>query len=202
MEQVSITNQQARRFILAHQGLWPPHAKMGKTGILDFIRRVGCIQFDPLDIVGQNPVLVLQSRIADFQAVMLQELLYHDRQLLDGWDKNMSIYPVEDWPYFSRHRKNALGSSKKSEEAIQPVLTQVRQAIEERGPLSSIDLEFDQTVDWSWAPTRLARAALEYMFFSGELVIHHRIHTRKVYDLTSRHIPPTGTAGRTCPQWD
>jgi hypothetical protein len=30
---------------------------------------------------------------------------------------------------------------------------------------------------------------LEGLCFSGELVIHHRVHTRKVYDLASRHIP-------------
>jgi hypothetical protein len=68
-------------------------------------------------------------------------------------------------------------------------LPQVRQALGERGPLSSIDLDFNQTVDWSWAPTRLARAALESMYWGGELVVHHKVNTRKVYDLTSRHLP-------------
>jgi uncharacterized protein YcaQ len=56
---------------------------------------VGCIQFDPLDIVGHNSELVLQARVADFQPAMLQDLLYRDRKLVDGWDKVMSIYHVE-----------------------------------------------------------------------------------------------------------
>jgi uncharacterized protein YcaQ len=186
---VELTKEQARRFILAHQGLWPPHELKGKGDVLGFVRRVGCIQFDPLNIVGRNPELVLQARVSDFEPAMLEELLYADRKLLDGWDKNMSIYCVEDWPCFRRRREGARRRPGRSPEAVASVLPQVRQEIEARGPLSSIDLDFGRTVDWSWAPTRLARAALESMYWWGELVIHHKVNTRKVYDLTTRHIP-------------
>lgn len=189
MDKLTITKQQARRFILAHQGLWPPYELEGKPGVLDYIRRVGCIQFDPLNIVGHNPELVLQARVADFYPVMLQELLYKDRRLVDGWDKMMSIYCVQDWPYFQRRRESARRNPGKSPGPVESILPQVRRAIEEQGPLSSIDLDFDQTVDWSWAPTRLARAALESMHSWGELIVHHKVHTRKVYDFASRHIP-------------
>ncbi len=186
---LTLTNQQARRFILSHQGLWPPYQLQGKANALDYVRRVGCIQFDPLNIVGRNPELVLQTRVSDFRPEMLQELLYDDRKLLDGWDKNMSIYCVEDWPYFRRRRERARRNPGKSPEPVRAILPQVRQALEERGPLSSIDLDFGQTVDWSWAPTRLARAALESMYFWGELIIHHKVNTRKVYDFARHHIP-------------
>ena len=189
MGTLTITKKQARRFILAHQGLWPPNKLKGKAGVLEYIHRVGCIQFDPLNIVGRNPELVLQARVSGFQPVMLQELLYKDRKLLDGWDKNMSIYSMEDWPYFHRRREAATRNPGRSPEPVRSILPQVRQALEERGPLSSLDLDFNQTVDWSWAPTRLARAALESMYWGGELVIHHKVNTRKVYDLTSRHLP-------------
>jgi uncharacterized protein YcaQ len=189
MTTLTLTKQQARRFMLAHQGLWPPYAAQGKAGALDYIQRVGCIQFDPLNIVGRNPELVLQARIADFRPAMLEELLYADRRLLDGWDKNMSIYGVEDWPCFHRYREGVRRYYGDPSRPATSILPQVRQVIEERGPLSSIDLEFNQTVDWSWAPTRLARAALESMYSWGELIIHHKVNTRKVYDFASRHIP-------------
>jgi uncharacterized protein YcaQ len=184
-----LTKQQARRFILAYQGLWPPYTFEGKSGVLDFVHRVGCIQFDPLNIVGRNPELVLQARVADFCPAMLEELLYEDRKLVDGWDKVMSIYCVEDWPYFRRRREEAWRYYGDSSRPATSVLPQVREAIEERGPLSSIDLDFGQTVDWSWAPTRLARAALESMYSWGELIVHHKVNTRKVYDFARRHIP-------------
>jgi hypothetical protein len=156
---------------------------------MTIIRRLGCIQFDPLDVVGRNPELVLQSRVRDFRPEMLNELLYDDRRLVDGWDHNMAIYPVEDWPYFRRQRERVRDNPGKSAEAVESVLPQVRAAIEERAPLSSLDLDFDRTVDWSWAPTRLARAALDSMYGWGELIVHHKVHTRKVYDFAHRHIP-------------
>ena len=116
-----ITKAHARRFLLAYQGLWPPDAFQGKPGILDYIRRVGCIQFDPLNIAGHNPELVLQARVEGFRPAMLKELLYEERKLIDGWDKMMSIYCVEDWPYFRRWREAARRSSGNSAEAIRSV---------------------------------------------------------------------------------
>lgn len=189
MERITLTKQEARRFLLAHQHLWPPYALEGKSGIVQYIRHVGCIQFDPLNIVGHNHDLTLQARIADFRPAMMQELLYADRQLLDGWDKNMSIYHVEDWPYFQRYREQNRKQPRRSGEQVEAALHAVRRALEERGPLSSLDLEMNQTVDWWWAPTTLARAALESMYLWGELVIHHKVHTRRVYDFASRHLP-------------
>ena len=187
---LKITKQQARRFILAYQGLGHSFEFSGNQGILEFIRRVGCIQFDSLNIVGRNPELVLQARIPDFNPAMLHDLLYKDRLLLDGLDKEMSIYRVEDWPYFRRHREVALKRFGNDNRPIVPFLPRVRQEINKRGPLSSIDLEFDQLVDWPWAPTRLSRAALESMYLWGELIIHHKVNTRKVYDFSQNHIPP------------
>ncbi|MGE5507928.1 MAG: winged helix-turn-helix domain-containing protein [Chitinophagales bacterium] len=190
MAEVILTRQQARRFLLAQQSLWPPHQLKGKSGILSFIRRVGCIQFDPLNIVGRNPELVLQARVSDFRPAMLEELLYEDRKLLDGWDKMMAIYSTEDWPYFQRHREAARRRLSDTSRPIVSIVDEVRAAISEHGPQSSLDLPYQQTVDWPWAPTRLSRAALESMYFCGELVIDHKVHTRKVYDLASRHLSP------------
>ena len=185
---MKITKKQARQFILVHQKIMPARKLQGKEGILEYIRRVGCIQFDPLNVVGYNPYLVLQSRIENFKSEYLQELLYSDRKLLDGWDKNRAIYSVEDWPYFSRYREKAYQRHGVKSNSISKILPEVRNALEQNGPLSSIDLKFDDKVDWSWAPTRLGRAALESMYFWGELIIHHKIGTRKVYDFTEKYL--------------
>lgn len=189
MDAIKITKQQSRQFLVQYHGLSSKHMFVDKDGILAFIRKVGCIQFDPLNIVGHNHELVLQSRIKGFKPGMLQELLYEDRKLIDGWDKNMSIYCTEDWPYFKRLReaeKQRLGHGSRP---INKVLPQIRKEIESRGPLSSGDLEYNETVDWSWAPTSISRAALESMYFWGELIIHHKAYTRRIYDFASRNLP-------------
>ena len=184
---VTLTKAEARRVLLIHQGLWPPRSLSGAAGVMKHLRRVRSVQFDPLNIVGHNQELVLQARVGDFRPEMLDGLLYRKRKLLDGWDKQMSIYPVEDRPYFGRQRDAGRNGIADPPEVLRTI-EEARKAIRERGPLSSIDLEHDEKVSWAWGPTRLAKAALESMFFSGELVIHHRVHTRRIYDFASNHI--------------
>ena len=65
--ELTISKQQARRFLLAHHGLLPPRKLQGKPGVLEYIARVGCIQFDPINVVGGNADLVLQARIANYK---------------------------------------------------------------------------------------------------------------------------------------
>ncbi|HYE83903.1 MAG TPA: crosslink repair DNA glycosylase YcaQ family protein [Clostridia bacterium] len=189
MEEIIITKQQARQFLLTYQGLMGKRMFSGKQGITDYIGKVGCIQFDPLNIVGHNHELVLQSRIRNFKPDMLQRLLYKERKLIDGWDKNMSIYCTEDWPYFRRLREAARQRLGRSDKPIENVLPQIRSEIKERGPVSSTDLDYPETVDWFWAPARMSRAALESMYFWGELIIHHKAYTRRIYDFAYRNLP-------------
>ena len=187
---MTLTKRHARRFLLAHQHLWPPRQLRGKAGVVEFIRHVGCIQFDPINIVGRNPDLVLQSRVAKYKPAMLEKLLYADRQLIDGWDKVTSIHITRDWPYFARHRaymREQHGDPSNPPMEISPAIFQ---AIREHGPLSSIDFKRKDMVDWSWGkPTRLTRASLEILNAMGELLIHHRVGTRRVFDITERLLP-------------
>jgi len=185
---MKISKEAAKRFMLSYQNLLPPRRLSGGEGILAFVRKVGCLQFDPLNIAGINTDLVLQSRVKNYRPDMLYRLLYEDRKLLDGWDKNMSIYPIEDWPHFQRFREDAKNHIRRSEH-IDEILEQIREDIEVRGPLSSQDFDFDKKVGWYWAPAKASRAALESMYWWGELVVHHRTGTRKYYDLAGRHIP-------------
>ncbi len=186
---LTLSKTHARRFLLAHQRLWPPRQLTGKAGILDFIRHVGCIQFDPINVVGRNPDLVLQSRVARYRPDLLEELLYTDRQLLDGWDKVSSIYLTADRPYFARHR--ALMVEQHGDPANPPmkIAPAVIQAIRERGPLSSIDLKHDDKVDWFWGQTRLAKVCLETLYALGKVGVHRRVSTRRVFDLIERLLP-------------
>ena len=68
--------------------------------IEDVFNRIKTIQMDPLNVVGTNPELVLQARIKGFKKIDLQNALYKDRILIDGWEKQMSIYETKYFPYF------------------------------------------------------------------------------------------------------
>ena len=105
MDRIYFTKKQARQFLLLKHGLLGEYKYVGKEGILSFVRQAGCIQFDPVDVCGRNADLVLQSRIKGYQKTMLYELLYVDRKLVDYFDKNLAILPVENWKYFGRERQ-------------------------------------------------------------------------------------------------
>ena len=188
MDRIYFTKKQARQFLLLKHGLLGDYKFVGKEGILSFIRQAGCIQFDPVDVCGRNADLVLQSRIKDYQKTMLYELLYIDRKLVDYFDKNLAILPIENWKYFDRERQ-AHRSWERSHTEIVEVQERVREEIARRGPLCSADLDIVEKVSWYWSDTRLSRAALEHMYFVGELGIHHKSGTLKYYDLIENCIP-------------
>lgn len=150
--------------------------------MLDFINQVGCVQFDPIDICGKNAELVLQSCIIGFTKQMLYELLYDDRKLIDYFDKNLAIMGANDWKYFSRLRK-AHSNGGRSYGEVNTVCDKIKDIIRERGSVCSADLDFNETVSWYWSNTKLSRAALETMYFRGDLVVHHKKGTIKYYDL-------------------
>lgn len=184
----TITAAQARRFMLLKHGLLGPRRFRGKAGALAFIRQVGCIQFDPIDVCGRNPDLVLQSRVSGYSKSMLDSLLYQDRLLLDYYDKEMSIFPVEDWPHTAPVR-DWHAEYERSHAELQAAREPLLSEIERLGPLCSRDIEMAEKVDWYWGSSRLARAGLEHLYYRGELGIHHRKGSTKYYDLIHRLIP-------------
>ena len=188
MTEINITKEDARKFILYKQGLLGDYRFEGKSGILDFIRQAGCIQFDPIDVCGKNAEIVLQSRIKGFTKSQLYELLYVERQLVDYFDKNLSIIPVENWKYFERTREEHR-RWERSHDEINQVRNQIISSISKQGPMCSSDFELSQKVDWYWSKTKLSRAALEHLYFTGELAIHHKQGTIKYYDLIGNCIP-------------
>ena len=187
IKNVALTNKQARRFMLLKQGLIGDYKFSGKQGVLEFIRQAGCIQFDPIDVCGKNPELVLQSRVEGFTKQMLYSLLYEDRKLLDYFDKNLSIIETTDWPYFRRYRE-AYKTGGRSHDEVNAVCEEIKSIIREKGAVSSADIGFSDTVDWYWSSAKLSRAALETMYFRGELVVHHKKGTTKYYDITENCI--------------
>lgn len=187
MEKISLTKKQARLFMLLKHGLTGDYKFISKQGILDFVEQAGCIQYDPIDICGKNSELVLQSRVKGFTKEMLYSLLYEDRKLIDYFDKNLAIMRTEDWPYFWRYRE-AYRTGGRSREEVDAVCEEIKNIIREKGPVSSADIDFNEKVYWYWSNTKLSRAALETMYFRGDLVVHHKKGTVKYYDLAEKYI--------------
>jgi len=193
---MTLTNRQTRQFVLLRNGLLGAHKFVGKPGALDFVRQAGCIQFDPVDVCGKNAELTLQSRVRGFTKATLDELLYKDRLLFDYPDKNLAIIPTEYWPYFARYR-NAAKQSGLRFDGLLALEAQAKAHIAANGCVNSSDLPLEGQLHWHsaihWSggwqgDTNAARAVLEQLYSTGELVIHHKRGARKFYDLAERHI--------------
>ena len=191
----TMTREQARRLILSKQGLLGKYRFVGKSGAYQYICQAGCIQFDPVDVCGKNAELTLQSRVRGFTRKMLADLLYKDRLLVDYTDKELSIWPREDWPYFSAYRE----MSKMHGAGFQGIPELEEQAvayIRENGPVSSDTLPIQGKVFWhssmhwsgNWQGTSpAARSVLEQLYTDGVLLIHHKSGSRKFYDLADKY---------------
>lgn len=185
---IILTKEEARKFLLYKHGLIDDYKFQGKNGIINFVKQVGSVQYDPLDMCGKNSELVFQSRVKGFTKAMLNEVLYEDRKLLDYFDKNLAIIPLEDWPNLQRMRDYhyKIGRGK---EQIEPMIEEAKLIIKEKSYVSSKDLPFQDKVGWYWSPTTLSRAILETMYFRGQLVIHHKKGTIKYYSLIEDYLP-------------
>ena len=194
---LTITKKQAGQFILLKQGLLGDHRFIGKDGAWQYVRQAGCIQFDPVDVCGRNAELTLQSRVRGFRKKMLEDLLYKDRLLVDYSDKELSIWPSEDWPYFAGYRERSMEHGK-SFPGIPELEQQAIAWIRKNGPVSSDTLPIEGTIFWhssmhwsgNWHKDSLAaRSVLEQLYTDGVLLIHHKSGSRKYYDLAEKYLP-------------
>jgi len=94
----------------------------------------------------------------------------------------LSIFETSDWPYFERYRE-AHKTGGRSCDEVNAVSEEIKCIIREKGALSSADIDFNDKVNWYWSNTKLSRAALETMYFRGDLMVHHKKGTIKYYDL-------------------
>lgn len=157
------------------------------------MERLHVIQYDPLNVVGTNPDLVLQARIKDYKPSILEQALYTDRYLIDGWDKQMSIYQTKDFPLMKhvRDRRSELSieyAIKYLKLDASPYIEAVYDIIKEDGPLYSSEITKGERRQHKWGHTKASSVALDYLFQSGRIGVHSRKNTQKRYDLIERLI--------------
>ncbi|MBO2516367.1 MAG: winged helix-turn-helix domain-containing protein, partial [Clostridiales bacterium] len=195
---MTITRDQAKRFILTKQGLLGAYRFTGKEGALAYVRQAGCIQYDPVDVCGKNAELTLQSRVKGFTKKTLAALLYKDRSLVDYCDKELAIWAREDWPCFERYRQRSREMGRQFK-GIPGLEEKAVSYIRKHGPVSSDTLPVEGTVYWHssmhWSgnwhkESQAARSVLEQLYTDGVLLIHHKTGSRKYYDLADEYFDP------------
>jgi hypothetical protein len=195
---IRITPEEARLYLLSYQKLYPPRSLKTETDLLEFIRKIGCIQYDPLNITGRNADLVVQSRYGDGTLDTLYGLLYEKRELYDGWDKNMSVIPVTHWPLFEPKRRFNNDKYREHLERYRHIRGKILEMLNEKDSLCSRDVITGEKIRWPWGQADTGRTVLESMFNTGELAVHHKEGVIKFYGLTKHIFPELLTDSGTC----
>ncbi|HEX6900323.1 MAG TPA: crosslink repair DNA glycosylase YcaQ family protein [Thermoanaerobaculia bacterium] len=189
----------ARRLLLGAQGLLDdPRRKATPDVLYDLIERMGFVQIDSINVVERAHHLTLAARLQGYRPALLERLLERDRRLFEHWTHDASAIPTVWYPHwkprFERYRLGVLHHPW-WKERVGPdpykVFAHVRERLEREGPLMTKDFEDERPEGtdktwWGWKPQK---AALEYLWRTGEAAIAERVSFHKVYDLAERVLP-------------
>ena len=162
---------------------------------------MGFVQIDSINVVARAHHLILGSRLDGYRPALLDRLLERDRSLFEHWTHDAAAVPTAWYPYW-RHRfaharevvfGNAWWMARLGEDpdgTAAAVLERVRR----EGPVMTRHFDRpagEKSAWWGW--TR-EKAALEFLWHTGELLIARREQFHKVYDLAERVLPAAHAA--------
>jgi hypothetical protein len=191
-----VTASEARRLLLGAQGLLDdPQRLASRQELRRTITRLGFVQVDSINVIERAHHLTLWSRLQGYRRPQLRRLIEDDRTLFEHWTHDASVIPVRwyhHWKHrFLRDRDRMLASSwwrGRAGPEVHRLLDRVLDRIAREGPLRSADFEHEPSSGgwWEWKPQK---AALEFLWRSGQLAVARREHFHKVYDLAERVLP-------------
>lgn len=185
------SKEEARHMICRYHNLDGAEELSRQDGVKKIMRRIHSIQYDPLNVLSRNADLVLQARVKDYKEQYLYNLLYKEHELVDGYDKEMCIYNVEDFSRFefvrNEYRKHMILTLKyRNQMGTLDILDDVKDFVSEHGITGTKDISIGEVRESSWGHRKLSSAALDYLFNSGELCVVDKRGTQKYFDLTER----------------
>ena len=189
---MKVTREDARRYLVARHFLSPARSVAGgPDGVLEVLRRLGSIQFDPIAVAGRNHDLVLHARVAGYEPAWCDEL-YARREIFEATNKALSFVPTSEFPWF-RHAMGRKGprfhnaALADNAEVAKRVLGRIRN----EGPLSLQDFERQPgaTKNWFGLPENAVRSVLEGWTVAGEIGLARREGNIRYYDMLERLLP-------------
>ncbi|MGZ6329168.1 MAG: DNA glycosylase AlkZ-like family protein [Candidatus Limnocylindrales bacterium] len=189
---MKVTAETARRFLLARHGLAPARSVAGgPDGVLEVLRRLGSIQFDPLAVAGRNHDLVLHARVAGYEPAWCDEL-YERREIFEVTNKALSFILTSEFPWYRygigrKGRRFHAAILAENAAVAERVLGRIRA----EGPLSTLDLEpaHGAAKDWFGMPENAVRAVLESLVVMGQIGLARREGNLRYYDVVERLLP-------------
>ena len=191
----TFTKGEIRKFLVLYHGLNQLDSYgCGKEGIINYFNRVRSIQMDPISIIGTCPEILLQSRFSNFNLTVLDELLYQDYHLVDGYDKEACIFLSSEWGHFHPIRKITAEKIKSSlahngNEKALTYVDEVLSYVEENPNTSSKNFSFGSGKQSAWGKETLGNSTLSYLWAQGKIGISSRKNRVKSYSTINLVMP-------------
>ncbi len=191
---LELSTEEARRTLLNLQGLARnPTEKLSKEALYQLIEDMGYVQLDSIRTVERAHHHILFSRNQTYRQKQLDTLYENGQCLTEQWTHDASIIPSKWFPYW-KHRFPAIKKKyrqsawwQKRVKNPKKALQLVTERIEQDGPVGARDFETVKAnirdTWWGWSPQK---AALEYLWRTGELAVVRRHNFQKIYDQTHR----------------
>jgi uncharacterized protein YcaQ len=167
--------------------------------LLGVIRDLGCLQLDPTAVVERTHLLVLWSRLGEFERGLLESLRWEERRLFEYWAHAASVVLTDDYPLFRtrmRHYANGkAGWPRAMREWMRANAGFKRYMVgrlRAEGPLRSRDFDDRAVLPWKsdgWTHGRNVNRMLEFMWARGEVVVAGRSGATRWWDLADRWLP-------------
>ncbi|MHB1987680.1 MAG: winged helix-turn-helix domain-containing protein [Acidimicrobiales bacterium] len=190
MAALELSARDARRAQLVAQGLLGRRQARDPAAIVDLTRGV---QLDTISVLARSHELIAFARVGVVPRRRIEDAYWKGPpyRTFEYWYHAACIVPIEEWPNlaFKRNARRERGyrwhQMADSQAACSAVVDQIR----ERGPLTARELGGAKRGGpwWDWSETKIAA---EWLLDVGELVCMTRRSYQRVYDLSSRAVPP------------
>ena len=189
-----LSSAEARRIALAAQGFTDarPSGRVDIRLLRRVLSRVGLLQIDTVNVLVRSHYMPLFSRLGPYPMSLLDEAAYRRRELFETTAHEAALMPIERYPLM-RHRMEADEGyqwnrrwANENMGYIDRVLDEVRR----KGPLTTGELDDPGPRGGTFWTTSRGKAALEWLFRKGRVMVHDRRNFARVYDLTQRVLPP------------
>lgn len=182
MPRARLTLAQARRVALASSGFDRARTTgpVDRRTLLALVRRLGLLQIDSVNVLTRAHYLPAFSRLGPYERALLDDAAGRaPRALFEYWGHEASLLPVTSYPLLrwrmERVHQDAWGGIRRVATEHPELVAEVAAIVRERGPLTATQLEAQLAHaasptsngwGWNWS---LAKRALEYLFWSGEV---------------------------------
>lgn len=181
----------ARSLHLAAQGLLRPWARRArKVDVLASIERMQLLQIDTIHVVARSPYLVLFSRLGQYPASWLDELLA-EAAIFETWAHEACFAPMSSWPLLrqqalDKHHHWAVRSARRTHDRGDPGMLALLERIRREGALRSSDFRDGDRPSGGWWGWKDEKRWLEAWFALGDLMVARRERFQRVYDISER----------------